>query len=671
MAKFNESIQLIGRSLKRFLSLSLVFASMVLMVRIYELVIVSNLANYPSGSFSVMLKGLWYDLIIYLQISAVLMIPYLIVALFSQRVAHYVYTIISILLIIGDILLIKYFSVARVPLGSDLLGYSMAEIKQTIGSSGELKIWPLVLLLLFVAYMLRVMILHVYLKLKPWMMSILVLLMFGSFMPIKQLSIDPTKYDSEFSMFAANNKLGFFAESMTSHYLHKGALNQQSYTFKVTTTSKEGNPFTYINQEYPLLHNETTPNVLGEYFNLGQTPPNIVLIVVESLGRSYSGPNALLGSFTPHLDSLMQKSLYWENCVSTSGRTFQVLPSTLASLPFGEKGFAEMGDQMPDHLSLISILKKQAGYSSSFTYGGEARFDNMDIFMRRQGADSIIDSRSFGAEYSRLEASAEGFSWGYGDREIFKRYLSELKTSTGKPRIDVMLTLAMHSPFQVPDQAGYERKVSDRLFTLNLTDQIKSFDQQYIKQLATVMYFDDAIKYFFDEMSKTTEYANTIFIITGDHRMPEIPISTQLDRFHVPLVVYSPMLKKAEKFSSVVSHFDLTPSLLAMFDAQKFVKRPTVASWMGHGLDTSVAFRSLQTYPLMRNKNEIMDMLNGTNFLSGQTGYLIMPNMDIEPVNDDNLQQKMREELDNYIRMNNYACKNNKLIPDSLKTYYQ
>jgi uncharacterized sulfatase len=159
MAKFNESIQLIGRSLRRFLSLSLVFASMVLMVRIYELVIVSNLANYPSGSFSVMLKGLWYDLIIYLQISAVLMLPYLIVALFSQRVAHYAYTIISLLLITGDILLIKYFSVARVPLGSDLLGYSIAEIKQTIGSSGELKIWPLVLLLLFVAYMLRVMIL--------------------------------------------------------------------------------------------------------------------------------------------------------------------------------------------------------------------------------------------------------------------------------------------------------------------------------------------------------------------------------------------------------------------------------------------------------------------------------------------------------------------------------
>lgn len=667
MAKFNESIQLIGRSLKRYLSLSLVFASMILMIRVYELVIVSNLANYPSGSFSVMLKGLWFDLMIYLRISAVLMIPYLIVAFFSQRIAHYTYTIISLLLVIGDILLIKYFSVARVPLGADLLGYSMAEIKQTISSSGELKILPLIFLILFVAYMLRVMILHVYLKLKPWMIAILVLLMFGAFLPIRQLSIDPSKFDNEFSMFAANNKLGFFAESMTSHYLRKGALNEQSYTFRASTSGKEGNPFTYINQEYPFLHNETTPNVLGEYFNLGQTPPNIVLIVVESLGRSYSGPSALLGSFTPHLDSLMTKSLYWENCVSTSGRTFQVLPSTLASLPFGEKGFAEMGEQMPDHLSLISILKKQAGYQSSFIYGGEAHFDNMDLFMRRQGVDSIIDSQNFGPEYPRLEAGASGFSWGYGDREIFKRYLAELKLSSNKPRIDVMLTLAMHDPFNVPNQSGYEQKALTRLNSLNLSDKIKSFDQQYIKQLATVMYFDDAIKYFFDEMSKTPEYANTIFIITGDHRMPEIPISTQLDRFHVPLVVYSPMLNKPVKFSSVVTHFDLTPSLLAMFDAQKFVKRPAVSSWMGHGLDNSVAFRSLQTYPLMRNKNEIMDLLNGNNFLSGQTGYLIMPNMDIEPVNDDNIQKKMSEELNNFIRMNNYACKNNKLIPDSLK----
>ena len=157
-----------------------------------------------------------------------------------------------------------------------------------------------------------------------------------SLFPLKQLKPDTSKFDNEFSMFVASNKLGFFAQSMTDHYLHQGTLNYKPLTFKAVASSPEGNPFTYVNPDYPFLHQETTPDVLGNFFNLGDTPPNIVLIIVESLGRAYSGQGAYLGSFTPFLDSLMQKSLYWENCLSTSGRTFQVLPATLASLPFGD-----------------------------------------------------------------------------------------------------------------------------------------------------------------------------------------------------------------------------------------------------------------------------------------------------------------------------------------------
>jgi hypothetical protein len=39
-----------------------------------------------------------------------------------------------------------------------------------------------------------------------------------------------------------------------------------------------------------------------------------------------------------YLDSLIPKSLYWENFVS-NGRTFGALPSILGSLPYGEKDF--------------------------------------------------------------------------------------------------------------------------------------------------------------------------------------------------------------------------------------------------------------------------------------------------------------------------------------------
>jgi len=669
MTNFEEAIQLVIRSLRRFLSLSFILASMILMVRFYELVITSNFSNYPSGSFIALLQGIKYDVVLYLQLSAILMIPFLIIAYFSQKTARYFFTIVCLFLVLGDMLLLQYFSAARVPLGADILGYSLAEIRHTVGASEELNIFPFIIIFLYLGIMARIMIRHIYFKIKPWAMTILTVLMLSSLLPIKQLSPDPSKFDNEFNMFAANNKLSFFAQSISSHYLNRGSLNSKTFTFNTVATSAEGNPFTYINPEYPFLHQETTPDVLGGYLNLGETPPNIVLIIVESLGRAYSGQDAYLGSFTPFLDSLMQKSLYWENCLSTSGRTFQVLPTTLASLPFGEHGFAELEDKMPDHLSLISILKKQAGYSSSFVYGGEAEFDKMDAFLNRQGIDQIIDSRKFGADYTKLPASANGFSWGFGDYEIFRRYLEDLKSKSGKPRMDVMLTVAMHSPFMVTNQEYYNRKFEERLNGLKLSEKVKSFDQQYVKELASVIYFDESIRYFFSEFSKMKEFANTIFIITGDHRMPEIPISTQIDRFHVPLVIYSPMLKKAEKFSSLVTHFDLTPSLIAMFNKAKYIKRPTVAAWLGHGLDNSVDFRSLQTYPLMRNKNEILDLLSTDQFLSNQTVYQISPDLNIEPEDNSAQQNQMKDELDNFLRKNNYACKNNKLIPDSLKTY--
>ena len=450
MGKINDT-NLVVRTLRRFISLSFILAVMILLVRLYEMVITSNYYNYPPGSFASLLIGIKYDLILYLRVSAILMIPYLLLGLISQKIARTFFIVVSVILVLGDMLLLKYFSNAGVPLGSDLFAYSMEEINQTVQSSGEMSIWPFLFMILFLVYMVRIFVKHVYFKLKPWMLYVIGIIMFASLIPLKIFNPQPANYTNEFALFAATNKLNFFSESVLKKYVFNEKLNNQTYTFKTVTSTADGS-FTYISEEYPFLHNETTPNVLGEYFEMGETKPNIVFIIVESLGRAYSGEGAYLGSFTPFLDSLMDNSLYWENNLSTSGRTFEVLPSTLASVPFGERGFTDLGEKMPDHISLISLLKTEAGYTSSFTYGGEAHFDNMDIFLNRQGIDKIIDNTKYGDEYERMPASASGFSWGFGDKELFRRYIDEIKSDTASPRMDVILTLSMHSPFAVSNQ---------------------------------------------------------------------------------------------------------------------------------------------------------------------------------------------------------------------------
>ena len=668
MGKINDTLNLVVRTLRRFISLSFILALMILLVRLYELVITSNYYNYPPGSFVSLLIGIKYDLILYLRVSAILMIPYLLIGLFSQKVARYFFIVVSVLLVFGDMLLLKYFSTAGVPLGSDLFAYSMEEINQTVQSSGEMNVWPFIFMALFLAYMVRVFVKHVYFKLKPWMLYVITVIMFASLIPLKIFNPQPANFTNEFALFAATNKLNFFSESVLKKYVFEENMNNQTYTFKTVPSTGDGS-FTYLDKEYPFLHTETTPNVLGDYIELGKTKPNIVLIIVESLGRAYSGEGAYLGSFTPFLDSLMDKSLYWENNLSTSGRTFEVLPSTLASVPFGDRGFTELGEKMPDHISLISLLKTQAGYTSSFTYGGEAHFDNMDIFLNRQGIDKIIDNAKYGDGYEKMPASASGFSWGFGDKEIFSRYIEEIKTDTASPRMDVILTLSMHSPFIISNQDYYISKFNERIKKLNLTDKIETFDRSYEKQFSTILYFDDALRNFFHEMQKLPSFNNTIFLITGDHRMPEIPISTQLDRFHVPLVIYSPMLKKAQKFSSIVTHFDITPSLVALLNADSVISRPKVASWIGHGLDGNKDFRNLHAYPFMRNKNEILDFIDGEWMLANNVIYQVYENMDIEPADKPEKETDLKAEFNNFLLQNNYACKNNKLIPDSLLKY--
>ena len=670
MGKITDTFGLLVRTLRRFISLSFILAAMILLVRLYELVITYNFYSYPPGSFSSLLIGIKYDIIMYLRISAVLMIPFLLLGLFSQKAARVFFISASIFLVLGDMLLLKYFSTAGVPLGSDLFAYSIEEINQTVQSSGEMNVWPFVFMALFLVYMVRVFIKHVYFKLKPWMLLIISAAMFASFAPIDFLKPQPSDFENEFSLFAATNKLNFFSESVLTRYVFNEQQSQQTYTFKTQVTTADGS-FTYLDEDYPFLHNETTPDVLGKYFEPLETKPNIVFIIVESLGRAYSGKGAYLGSFTPFLDSLMDKSLYWENNLSTSGRTFEVLPSTLASVPFGDRGFTELAEDMPDHLSLISILKTQGNYTSSFTYGGEAHFDNMDIFLNRQGIDKIIDNTNFGTGYKKMPPSAtSGFSWGFGDKEIFRRYIDEIKAdNTASPRMDIILTLAIHSPFVVANQEYYISKFNERLEELELSEKTKNFNRNYQQQFSTVLYFDDALRYFFSEFRKLPSFNNTIFVITGDHRMPEVPISTQLDRFHVPLVIYSPMIKKPTKFSSLVTHFDITPSLLAMLDADSIISRPKAAAWIGHGLDDEEDFRVANDYPLMRNKNEILDFIDDERMLANKVIYQVYENMNIETVDEPDKEKELEAKLNNFLLKNKHACKNNKLIPDSLKIY--
>ena len=537
-------------------------------------------------------------------------------------------------LLIIEALLITYYCTTLVPLGSDLLGYSYEDMKTTVSNSGGLSLTTLLGILgisglFFIFYKVTSRFYHRISRLYPFtiiLTSLFVATLFTEGRPINQ------------------NKTQYLAVN-----LYNSTTENNTYDSNV---------------EYPLIKRPEGKNSLGEYFELKEEKPNIVFIIVEGLGRDFVGEGAEFGGFTPFLDSLSGKSLYWENFLSNTGRTFGVVPSLLGSLPFGKSGFMEL-EEYPNKLTLYGILKNN-GYYTSYNQGTNSTFDNVEKFLRSENIDFVLDRSGFGKNYELQEADAAGSSWGYPDKELFKKALS-LPRDADQPRLDVYMTISTHEPFIPPRKEYYENKVAELVTTGNYESRVKNIIKKNDNVFASLLYTDNAIAWFLEAYKKQPGYDNTIFIITGDHRLIPIPQRNTISRFHVPLIVYSPMLKATEKISSVSSHFDVTPSILAMLQHAFELKMPKKVAWMGSGLDMQKEFRSVKDIPLMRNKNELKEFISGEQVYTDGDIMGIDKNMDLSPSFGGS--SKLEKKLTDFKAMNAYVTTRNKIIPDSLSLF--
>ena len=216
-------------------------------------------------------------------------------------------------------------------LGADVLGYSFDDAFSTVSVSESISIFyflPFVIfpLLFFFLYAIYKKHLNDRLTIGIGVLSILI---FGSLKLIFAGASD-SRY---------HNKIAFLTIDIIIFKKEKRAFNA----------------FLYDREDYPLFKSLNKNNdVLSPFFEKKEDKPNIVMIVVEGLGGEFVDGNEYSG-FTPYFDSLTTKSLYWKNFISTTGRSFGILPSLMASLPYGEKGFLELSNT-PSHLSLISVL---------------------------------------------------------------------------------------------------------------------------------------------------------------------------------------------------------------------------------------------------------------------------------------------------------------------------
>ena len=281
----------------------------------------------------------------------------------------------------------------------------------------------------------------------------------------------------------------------------------------------------------------------------------------------------------------------------------------------------------------------------------------------------INDEKTFPTGYTQMP-SQNGFTWGYGDKELFRRFI-ETKKNPQSPSVNVVLTVSTHNPFLINQQEEYLQKFEERMTAIGLPEGVKTQRRNYKYQFASILFLDDAVKDFINQYKKRPDFNHTVFLITGDHRMPEIPMSSKIDRYHVPLIMYSPLLKRTAKFSSISTHFDITPSLLAWLKKSYGIASPEKASWIGSGLDTSRRFRNIHSYPIMQTKVELIDFISGNFLLNGEDLYRINPNMDLTPETDVTKTNQLKAGFNRFLTKNRQFLANpSSIVPDSLLVKY-
>jgi uncharacterized sulfatase len=618
--------------------------------------------HYIDGIYRDVLTGFLLDIPVVTVLLIILFPLFYLLSIRNPKTAGTFILSVLIILMVNHLFILQYFSYFLIPLNRFLQANTIREMIFSLSTSdidaGQGLLWLVfvtggVLILLLLNRVLR----PGRFNRKISYMGVFVTLLWISGSSV----LGKNDHTSRITHNVLVNKSLFFYQVVLSAEYPRERIELTRGMISGVHESMPGLQFT--SNRYPLLNKADYNDVIGPYLAVDKNPPDIMLIIVEGLGTRFLEPSEGI-NLMPFLDSLVSRSLWWPNCLTSSERSFGAVPSLTGSLPHGERGFTFL-EPLPAHFSLLTMLKHN-GYQTNYFYGQGAWFHRKDIFLKENQVDRIIDNSSIDDRYPRVLVGKQQFFWGYGDKELFDQSLNVMDTLTSGPKFNIWFTGTTHSPFYVPDPGWYDRKL-DSIYTERVQKPGKRYLNTYRKYLRTVIYTDEALRDFFRKYSQLPGYQNTIFIITGDHPMTEIPIHNWLKRYQVPMIIFSPMLKQNETFRPVVSHYDLMPTLMGFLGHNYSLEFPAETQAIGTVLDTVSYFRNNHPVAMMNTDRKTLDYYGQERFLAdGKYLFRVDSLFNLYPANDPEKVNDYKHQLDRFSRLSVEVCLENRLVPDSL-----
>lgn len=343
-----------------------------------------------------------------------------------------------------------------------------------------------------------------------------------------------------FQLAPMNESTVFFSDKSFANYAAVNVPWNYSRSVLNEGYSKK-NPFVYFEDKKA---NETVASLYHhnpihqQIIKIGDQPINVLVIIWESFtAKVVSKLNGVQG-ITPEFDALTKDGILFTNMYASGNRSDKGMVAILSGYPAQPTTSIIKIPNKTVSLPSLPRQFKDAGYQTSFYYGGETEFANMKTYFLQQGFNTIVDKNAF-------EEKDMNSKWGAHDHVVLNRLLLDLDTQK-QPFFTTIFTLSSHEPFEVPVKTVISGNDQEHLF------------------LNAHHYSDASIGAFIKQAKTKSWWANTLVVILADHGhpLPEKP-ATKPNEFHIPMLWLGGVLEKKNiTIDSLCSQTDLASTVL-------------------------------------------------------------------------------------------------------------
>ena len=301
--------------------------------------------------------------------------------------------------------------------------------------------------------------------------------------------------------------------------------------------------------KYEFFDNEKLNNLYNPHYIPVKTKPfsndNIVIIILESFAREYIGalnPGLEGGTYegyTPFIDSLIKVSLTFDVSVANGKKSIDAMPSILASVPSLETPYT-ISHYANNQINGLPELLKKKGYYTTFFHGAPNGSMGFDSFAKVAGFDDY-----YGLNQYPEKSDFDGM-WGVWDEPFFKFFAGKLD-SFKQPFLASIFSVSSHHPFEVPKK------------------YIGKFKKGPAPIVEVVGYTDFALREFFDEISSSPWFKNTLFVITADHTNESIhkEFQNNFGSYSIPIIFFKPGSDLRGIKNRIAQQIDIMPTVLS------------------------------------------------------------------------------------------------------------